>query len=187
MAVLFFLFGCQGPLFYDFVARVLKGDATTYAALMTALAAGTLAGAVVLGKVGDTGRLGLRQLMLVLAVDAVALYAFTYSTSLFGCLAWMMLMGLMAAAVSIILRVYLQTAPDPAIRGRILGVFDAIEGPITVISIAAAVYASKLWDSTTILRAIGIGELAVAAGFLLLFSSWYAASVTPSDVVGEGT
>ena len=162
-AALVLVFGCQGPLLFNMVAVELEGDGSSYALLMMALGIGTLIGSWLLRRRSWKREEGLYVLMGILAFDALALFGFTFGKSLFVCCLFMVAMGLMAAAVRIIVRVYLQTEPAAELRGRVLGLFEGIQGPLTALSLLAVIALAEGIRSAEVLRFVAGAELLVAA------------------------
>jgi hypothetical protein len=176
-AVIMLLLGMQGPLFFDFSAIELGGSGA-FAALMAALGLGSLAGSIALSR-SSPGQGRLPVLFGVLAIDGAALLAFSYTHSLGPALVCMAVMGLISAVSRIIVRSYLQSAPVTT-RGRVLGLYEAIQGPIAVLSLAAMVPLTERWSSAVILRGLSLGEIAVSClalgivlGWTTRFKVWY--------------
>jgi hypothetical protein len=169
-AAIVLLLGMQGPLFYDFSAVALGGGGGVFAALMAALGVGSLAGAVVLSR-WSPGRRRVDVLFGVLAIDGAALFVFSYARQLGVALVCMAIMGLISAASRVFVRSYLQSAPAE-IRGRVLGVFEGVQGPLAVVSLAALVPLTGNWSSALILRGLSLGEIGIAVAALTALLRW---------------
>lgn len=166
-AVLVLLFAMQGPLLFAFVGERTSGAAAIYGVLMACLGVGSLIGSFLLYACKLTLRGQLLVLSGVLVIDAAALYAFTLSAVLWRWCLFMIFMGLISSVYRILLRSYLQTAPEAEYRARALGMFSALQGPITVLSLAMVGPASHVANVANILRGCAIAEAATATvGFL---------------------
>lgn len=164
---LILLMGMQGPVLYGFVAQHLEGGAEDFAVLMTALGVGSLIGSWLLHRLLWLQRSALRLLMGTLAIDALALCGFTFGRTVWICALFMVFLGLISAVFLIVLRTYLQTVPPAAYRGRTLGLFTAVQGPLSILSLALVLPLVEVWSPALILRGAALAEMAVAVTALL--------------------
>jgi MFS family permease len=160
--ILVLLLGMQGPLLYDFVVSRLGGSGREYGFLMTALGAGAALGSLSFGRWPGLRQHGTTVLFAALLADGLGLLAFTYGRSLAACAPAMGLMGLISAAFQIIIRSALQTRPPPELRGRVIGWFEGVQGPLSVLSSFVVLYLTTRWSSTNILRGAALAELSAA-------------------------
>jgi MFS family permease len=162
-AVLVLLFAMQGPLLFAFVGERTSEPAAKYGILMACLGAGSLIGSFLLYVYKPTQRDRLLVLSSVLVIDAAALYAFTVSAVVWWWCVFMVLMGLISSVYQILVRSYLQTTPTAEYRARVLGLFSALQGPITVLSLTMVGPLSHAADVANILRGCAFAEAAAAA------------------------
>ncbi len=159
------LLGMQGPLLYGFVVQALHADGPAFATLLAGLGAGASLASLGLARwPARSARLTL--LAGTLAFDALALLGFTYSRSLPVCTVLMAAMGAISAVFGVTVRAALQTLPPPDFRGRTLGLFAGMQGPLEVASLALAILLAARFSAAAILRGGAVGELLVALASL---------------------
>ncbi|WP_437589146.1 MFS transporter [Sorangium sp. So ce1000] len=169
--VLVLLLGTQGPLLFDFVVTALGGGGREFGFLMTGLGVGAVLGSIVLGRWSGLRERGPTVLTAILAIDALALLGFTFARSVVVCSLAMVVMGLISAAFQIIVRSTLQTRPPPELRGRVLGLFDGVQGPLSIASSMALLYLATFWSSAVLLRGAALAELGAALASIALLLS----------------
>jgi hypothetical protein len=169
-ATVFLLLGMQGPLFFAFAAERLGDASEGFAIMMAALGIGALLGATLMARFSRLSFRPLRVLAIVLAVDAVALFFFTFAHDRLSAAFWMAVMGLISSFFSVIVRTFLQTAPPLALRSRVLGWFTALQGPCTALSLALAGVLTQVLSPVALLQCAAVAEFFVA--FWLGIIAW---------------
>ena len=160
-AAVIVLLGMQGPLLYGFVVQSLHADGPAFATLLAGLGVGASLASLALAR-WPARHARLTLLTATLGFDALALLGFTYGRSLLVCALLMAAMGAISAVFGVTVRSALQTLPPPGLRGRTLGLFEGMQGPLEVASLALAVLLAARWSAAAILRGGALSELPVA-------------------------
>lgn len=155
--ILVLLLGMQGTLFYGFSVDNLHGGGYEFGILMASLSIGSLLGALAL--IQWPGLIvGPRLIVWVLAIDAVSLLLFTYCEGLVTSCFFMLIMGFISAAFMVVVRTNLQLLPPENLRGRVLGLAEALQAPVMVLSLLIALMIVDIFHADQILRWLAFFE-----------------------------
>jgi MFS family permease len=160
-------FGMTGPASVGLVliAQRQFGSPSAFAALVSALAIGSLAGTIGAGALKLRSHRGL-LLLGGAAVIGVLLGAIPFVPTEIALIALLVAVGLTAGFVNVSLQTWLQLRIDPDMRGRALSVLSLAALGLMPLSLAFAGVLAQIGLPVLFLTSTGIVLAAVAAGFL---------------------
>jgi MFS family permease len=159
-------FGMTGPASVGLVlvAQRQFGSASAFAALVSALAVGSLAGTIGAGAIKLRSHRGL-LLLGGAAVIGVLLGAIPFVPTEIALIALLVAIGVTAGFVNVSLQTWLQLRIDPEMRGRALSVLSLAVLGLMPLSLAFAGVLAQIGLPVLFLTSGGIVIVAVAAGF----------------------
>ena len=177
--------GIMGTLFVAFATRILQGGEFAFATLISAQAIGGLLGSLLLGQFGKhipPALLFGGGACLAGCIDLLIFYAPVYapmvSPTLLIPVALMVLVGGPFAAISAGYLTLAQTAVEDAFRGRLLGLFFAVQGLSGIVGMGLG---GVLGDSVGIIPMLTVDCLAyVIGGGLVLMTLGRSAPTVPT-------
>jgi MFS family permease len=160
-------FGMTGPASVGLVlvAQRQFGSASAFAALMSALAVGSVVGTIGAGVIKVRSHRGL-LLLGGSAIIAVLLGAIPFVPTEIALIAVLAAVGLTAGFVNVSLQTWLQLRIEPEMRGRALSVLMLAVLGLLPLSLAFAGVLAQIGLPVLFLTSAGIVIVAVAAGFV---------------------